>query len=307
MTPGAPDRAILLVNPAARAAARTGWLDVVRAELEPRFLLDVRTPADPVAMAGAAREASASGAAVILAGGDGTVNLVADAIAPHRGTMGILPLGTANDLARELGIPRAIREAARRIALGTARPTDLVSVNGRRFVTVGGLGVVAATTIGAARLRAGPLGPLATAAGAGIYKLAASVALLRHASTLVRVTWHDVDAGTDRTMELDVHGVFVTNHATCGGGLVIPTGACGDDGLLELALVPRSSRVALLGNFTRLSLGRPLAAGAIVVLRTDRASIETRADDAFVADGELLATGQRFTLAAEPHAIAILR
>jgi diacylglycerol kinase (ATP) len=307
VSPGALDRAVLLVNPAARAAARRGWLDAARAELGPHLQLDVQVPADVRTMATAARDASAQGITVIVAGGDGTVNLVAGAIAPHRGTMGILPLGTANDLARELGIPRAIREAARTIARGTPHPTDLVSVNDRRFVTVGGLGVVAATTVGAARLRAGPFAALANAAGAGIYKLAASAALLGHASGIVRVTWRDLDARAERTMELDVHGVFITNHATCGGGLVIPTGSIGDDGILEIALVPRSSRARLLGNFTRLSLGRPLGNGAIVVLRTDRAILETGNDESFVADGELLATGRRFVLAAEPRTIAILR
>ncbi|HET9011329.1 MAG TPA: hypothetical protein VFN38_05905, partial [Gemmatimonadaceae bacterium] len=106
---------------------------------------------------------------------------------------------------------------------------------------------------------------------------------------------------------MDAHGVFVTNHCTCGGGLVIPTGACADDGLFELALIRATSRARLMVSLGRLSAALPLAPGVLEIVRTDRAVIETEREDVFVADGDELATGRRFELAAHRGAVGLLR
>lgn len=259
-------------------------------------------------MALAARDASAAGRVVIVAGGDGTVSLAADALVPSGGTLGIIPLGTANDLARELGLPATPAEAAAVIARGTVHRTDLVGMNGRCFTTVGGLGLVSRSTVDAARMRTGRAAWLARALGAAIYRVAATRGLFgRQIDDTVWLAWRDADTGRTQRRALDVHGIFITNHATCGGGLVIPTGARADDGLFELALVPRTSRPRLLVALARLSAGLPLAPGTLVVIRTDHAIIETGHDDRFVADGEILGRGRRFELSARPGAIGILR
>jgi diacylglycerol kinase (ATP) len=259
-------------------------------------------------MFAAARTVGAEGATVLAAGGDGTIGLVAHALADSGGTLGIIPLGTANDLARELHVPRDPPAAARLAARGTVHRTDLASVNGRRFATVGGLGLVSRSTVDAARLRTGSARALARLAGPAIYKLAAAGSLLRRRITGgMRVTWRDPDDGREQSRALDVHGLFVTNHRTCGAGLVIPTGGRPDDGVLELALIPATSRARLLVNLGRLSAGLPLAPGVLLVLRADYAVVETEHDDVFVADGDLLATGHRFTLAVHGGAVGILR
>jgi hypothetical protein len=183
-----------------------------------------------------------------------------------------------------------------------------VSVNGRRFTTVGGLGLVSRSTINAARLRAGGAGGLARMAGPSIYKLAATGSLLaRRITSGVRVAWRDPDDRTEHTCALDVHGVFVTNHRNCGGGLVIPTGARADDGVFELALIRATSRARLLVNLGRLSAGLPLAPDVLMVVRADRAVIETEHEDLFVADGDPLETGHRFALAVQRGAVGVLR
>jgi len=255
-----------------------------------------------------ARAASAEGAVVIAAGGDGTISVVAHGLADTGGTLGILPLGTANDFARALSVPRDTSAAARLMQRGTVHRTDLVSVNGRCFTTVGGLGLVSRSTIDVARLRNSWARRLARLAGASIYKIAgAGTMLQRRITGGVRVTWHDPDDGLEHTRELDVHGMFITNHNTCGGGLVIPTGARADDGVFELALIPATTRTRLLVNLSRLTAGLPLAPGILTVLRADRAVIETEYADVFVADGDALDTGHHFTLAAHRAAVGVLR
>lgn len=80
---------------------------------------------------------------VVAAGGDGTVNEVVNGLRPEA-TLGILPLGTANVLARELEIPLVPHRACQRLLFGTSRSIDLgvaVGEHGsRRFACMAGLG-----------------------------------------------------------------------------------------------------------------------------------------------------------------------
>ncbi|MEA5532515.1 lipid kinase [Crocosphaera sp. XPORK-15E] len=78
---------------------------------------------------------------VIVGGGDGTLNAVVDSLVEMSLPLGILPLGTANDLARTLNIPLAIPQACRVIAEGKLKYIDLGWVNGKHFFNVASLGL----------------------------------------------------------------------------------------------------------------------------------------------------------------------
>jgi YegS/Rv2252/BmrU family lipid kinase len=78
---------------------------------------------------------------VIAAGGDGTMGAVAGELAGSKAAMGILPLGTLNHLARDLGIPAGLDEAAKVIAAGRSRQIDIAEVNGRTFVNNASIGL----------------------------------------------------------------------------------------------------------------------------------------------------------------------
>ncbi len=77
----------------------------------------------------------------IIGGGDGTLNQVLEALIELELPVGVLPLGTANDLAATLGIPQNITEACNVIALGNQRRIDLGCVNGKHFLNEGSLGL----------------------------------------------------------------------------------------------------------------------------------------------------------------------
>lgn len=78
---------------------------------------------------------------VIIGGGDGTLNAAVDGLVETQLPLGILPLGTANDLARTLKIPVTLPEACRVIAAGYYQPIDLGWVNGKHFFNVASLGL----------------------------------------------------------------------------------------------------------------------------------------------------------------------
>jgi YegS/Rv2252/BmrU family lipid kinase len=77
---------------------------------------------------------------VVACGGDGTVNLVARALAGTEATMGIIPLGSGNGLARHLGIPTDIEAALARLRNGVRQRIDTARIAGHFFVNVAGLG-----------------------------------------------------------------------------------------------------------------------------------------------------------------------
>ncbi len=78
---------------------------------------------------------------IVAAGGDGTMSAIAGALSGTRTVMGLLPMGTLNHLARDLGIPTDLDEAAALLAVGKTRQIDLAELNGRAFVNNSAIGL----------------------------------------------------------------------------------------------------------------------------------------------------------------------
>jgi YegS/Rv2252/BmrU family lipid kinase len=114
-------RALILVNPAAgRSRSRQAWLMRVVRELESLGCVAVmRMAGDDIGgLERLARDAEASFDVIVAAGGDGTINAVVNGLAANPRPLAILPMGTANVLAREIGLPRSPAALARLIASG---------------------------------------------------------------------------------------------------------------------------------------------------------------------------------------------
>ncbi len=180
-----------------------------------------------------AREEAAAGvAAVVAVGGDGTVNEVLNGLAGIDVPMGIVPLGTANDFARQVAIPDDAEHALDLILRGEPVRLDTAELNGRRFLNVsaGGIGAEATAETGAAAKAA--LGPLAYAL-TGLRKL---VTLDTHRLRLVA-------PGLER--EHDALLFFVGNARESGGGMPVTPLASANDGLLDVCVVEAEGRADL--------------------------------------------------------------
>jgi diacylglycerol kinase family enzyme len=103
---------------------------------------DVRVEiVEPDRLAEAARNAHREGFdAVIGAGGDGTLNTIANALADGPVVFGVLPLGTHNHFAKELGSPLDLDESVRALAAGHVEELDVAEVNGRIFLNFSAIG-----------------------------------------------------------------------------------------------------------------------------------------------------------------------
>jgi len=167
---------------------------------------------------------------IIAGGGDGTVNVIVNQVmkigGQDRVSLGVLPLGTANDFARGAGLPRDDTTQALRLAVtGEATPIDVGQVNGRYFINVasGGFGAeVTATT---------PK-DLKSALGGAAYTLMGLVRLSRMKTYTGRLFLPD-GSSEDGSMLV----MAVGNNRYAGGGFDVAPRADLTDGLLDFAAV----------------------------------------------------------------------
>ncbi len=138
-------RALLLVN----RLSREGDADLAAGlELLTRrgFSFTELYTTDPQAIAGLLRRHLREAELVIVGGGDGTLNTAAQVLVESGLPLGILPMGTANDLARTLGIPASLEDACRLIAAGRTHRIDLGKVNERYFFNAASIGLAVRVT-----------------------------------------------------------------------------------------------------------------------------------------------------------------
>ena len=136
-------QAIILINANGGTAKGDDQIgDKVRAALDAAGIEGEVELLDGPAVARRAREAVAANAPLLIAGGgDGTISAAAGAAAGSDTVLGILPLGTLNHLARDLGIAFDLTEAAAVIGAGTEQRIDVAELNGRVFLNNSALGL----------------------------------------------------------------------------------------------------------------------------------------------------------------------
>ena len=214
-----------------------------------------------------AREALDAGATLVLAaGGDGTVRAVAEALRDEEATLAVIPGGTGNLLARNLGIPFASVEAACAIAFGAARHAD-GSASEHVFLVMAGLGIDAAMIAGAKPELKRRFGWLA-------YVDAAVRAW--PSATKVRVRFR-LDHGHERSAHVST--ILIANCGALPGNIeLIPDGAI-DDGLLDVAILQPATVFGWLAIWRKVTwenrVLRKSALGRRVIRFTDRA-VRTR-------------------------------
>jgi diacylglycerol kinase family enzyme len=102
---------------------------------------------DPADLADTVPEIAEGVDVVVAAGGDGTVSAIAGALAGGDVPLAVLPLGTLNHFARDIGMPLDLKEAAAAIVAGRATRVDVGEVNGRVFVNNSSVGLYPETVI----------------------------------------------------------------------------------------------------------------------------------------------------------------
>jgi YegS/Rv2252/BmrU family lipid kinase len=167
---------------------------------------------------------------VIVGGGDGTVSCAAGRVAGTDATLGVLPLGTANDLARTLEIPSDLPGACDAVAAGKVVDIDLGRANGQPFLNVASVGLSVGVTEALSPRLKRHLGPLA-------YGIATLHAYRRHEPFRARLEFPE---GDHEPVELDdLLQVGIGNGRHYGGGNAVSPTAGIDDHLLDIYAIVR--------------------------------------------------------------------
>lgn len=212
--------------------------------------------------------------AVLAVGGDGTVNEVVNGLLGTDVPLGILPVGTANDFARQAGIPQDARAALELIIERPPVTVDLGMLNDRAFLNVSSAGLGAETTAETGAIAKGMLGPLAYAI-TGVRKLAGEVETRR--ARFVGPTF-------DR--EVDFLLFAVGNARATGAGTVITPLARMDDGLLDVCLVEPMAFGAFAGLLLELRRGEHLERDGVLYAQLPWVRVESEVPMTVNLDGE---------------------
>lgn len=187
----------------------------------------------------------------VAAGGDGTVNAVASSCAKSGRAMGVLPVGTLNHFARDLGLPQALDDAIRTAAEASARPVDAAEGNGIVFVNNSSLGMYPAIVIDRDRMRkqGGPKWWAMVKASAR--------AFLRFRCLEVE---YEMEG---RVRQCRTAMLFVGNNRYEMEGGKIGQRTRLDEGVLSVALIAGSTRAGMLRVFAGALLGRSHRVGEL--------------------------------------------
>jgi len=214
---------------------------------------------------------------IVVAGGDGSLAPAAVAAAGAGVPLAIVPTGTANDLARVLGLPGDRAAAVSVAATGTStRRLDIAWIGERPFLNVASIGLAPAAARRATGLKR-VLGPLAYAVGG-----ARAAAGARPIGCLVRCDGADFFAG-------EVWQATVASSGAFGGGARVD--ADPEDGMLDAVVIEAGSRAALAARAYGLRRGSIGAQRGVRTRRARAVDLELAGPTAFNVDGELVESG----------------
>lgn len=240
-----------------------------------------------------ARRALAAGADLVLVwGGDGMVQRITDALAGSGVPVGLLPAGTANLLAANLGVPVDIGPAVRTALHGADRRLDLGTFDGEHFAVMAGVGFDAALVGGADRKAKARLGRLAY--------FRAGVRSVRGPAVGATVT---VDGAV--WYRGPVSCVLLGNVGRITGGIPAFDDAEPDDGLLEVGVATAEGALQWARTLGRMALGRSERSPFVRITRGR--TVEVGLDTAlpYELDGGARGEVTSFTAAVDPGALTV--
>jgi YegS/Rv2252/BmrU family lipid kinase len=246
---------------------------------------------------GHARELSAAAVArgvrtIIAWGGDGTVNEVASAVAFSDAALGIVPTGSGNGLARELGVPFDAARAIDATLDGSERRMDAGELDGRLFFNVAGIGLDARIAHQFAKT--------------GLVRRG----LRRYAEiTLSELFTFEPDEHTvatdNTTVRVRALLIAIANARQYGHGAVIAPDARIDDGRLDVVIVNHRSIGATLLQLPRLFTGSVTSVPGVTVTRAAEVEVTSARRVLYHVDGEPFVGGVSLKARVFPGALKI--
>jgi YegS/Rv2252/BmrU family lipid kinase len=278
-------RALLIANPGSgKASGRGKLIEQVTHYLKNRHVkIDVAIAKPKEAAIPIVKKAVKDGYRTIIAmGGDDTIEAVIRGIGKSKVRLGMIPVGTANNLAKGLGIPEDPEQACDLIASDHIRKLDLGQVKVRKgkkiiFFELVTVGIAAAVYPEALHIRKGRLSSI---------KNALETVLKHEANPKITV---EMDGGSSVTVETML--AIVSNVPLIGPNMLVDPNSSSDDGLFDVSLYPEFSKAELLAYATKTSNERETSDGKIQRYRAGKLKIKSDPKLDVMADGVMLGKG----------------
>lgn len=268
-------KVLVIHNPSAGRRRRRGLAAVLRHLEEAGCAVTVRPTTARGDAETLAREAAAEGWDVVaVAGGDGTINEAVNGLYGHAVPLAVIPLGTANVMAAELGMPSEPAAIAEVIAGAPVRDIHLGTANGRLFVMMAGVGFDA-------RVVEAMPARVKRALGRGAYALMFLAGLFRFSRSRYR-------AIVDGKAHGAASAVIANGHFYAGRHTCAPLARL-DEPLLYVCLFLRPGPLRALRYGLWLLLGRLERLDDVLILPGRQVAIEGPAGEPVQGDGDIIA------------------
>lgn len=232
---------------------------------------------------------------LVAGGGDGTINTAAAALVDHDIPLGVIPLGTLNHFAKDLGIPLELDEAAKVVLEGAVCRVDVGDVNGRIFLNNSSLGVYPAIVRLRERYQAGGWGKWIAALWAGL------AVLRRNPFMAVRIV------AEGETIVRRTPLVFIGNNEYRMSGLQAGSRESLVGGHLALYVFKADRRSSLLLLGWQVLLKGPEEVNELDLLTVEVATVESKRAIVPVAlDGEVVSLKSPMSYRIRPAALPVL-
>ncbi|MBI4527117.1 MAG: YegS/Rv2252/BmrU family lipid kinase [Deltaproteobacteria bacterium] len=298
-------KAIAILNPQSRNGSDSGFAATLERKLAGSIMRIERT-SSPQKAAEVSRCAVRSNVeTLIVAGGDGTVNAVLNSLAGTRVALGIIPAGTANDLASLHGIPGNVSQACDVVLERRLRPIDLIRVNGWHYATAGGLGLPSqvARIANAIKHRTVFGKRVDHWLDSNLYLLAAAVALItKHAPpSRAEIHWNN------HSFTANLLALMISNQPVVGRRFQLSPEAVNDDGQFDVCLIENSgSRVQSAATLLRVLRGRHTGMKSVRIWRGERLFVCSESSIRFLADGEVHEAGRALAIEIVPRGLNLI-
>ena len=278
-------RALLIANPGSgKGSGRMALIEQVTRQLQDCGVkVDVaiakpKEEATPIAK----RAVKAGYKTVIAMGGDDTLEAIIRSVSGSKTRLGIIAAGTANNLAKSLGIPEDVEQACAVIAEGNVRKLDMGQVSVKRgkkflFFELATVGILAALYPDAEDIQKGEW-----------TKIKDALAVLLKHETRPKVTI-SMDGGSKITVETML--VTVANVPLIGKNFLVAPDASLDDGLMDISIYPDFGKAELTAYFAKVMNAGQTNDGTLQRFRTGKVKIKSTPKLVVMADGVMLGKG----------------
>ncbi len=233
---------------------------------------------------------------VVVGGGDGSLHTAAGVLAGTESALGILPVGTLNHFAKDLGIPLALGDAVAVLAAGAVRRVDVGEANGQVFINNASVGLYPSVVRRRDVIRQRLGRSKWTAFAIAVWRALLKYRLLR---VRVMVDGRDYDRRTPF--------VFVGNNSYVMDGLNIGTREALDGGVLSLYMARRENPLRLLLLALRALVGRLKQARDFESFAANAVTVRTRRSREHVGlDGEVVVLEVPIHLTVRPEALRVV-